>query len=66
MIPLIKRLIKEANETGQEADEKVSSAEGDAKMSFDTATKANATTAQAKNVRLSFDTFVLQYQSHFE
>lgn len=52
LIPLIKQLIKEANETGQDADDKVSSAEGDATMSFETASKANATTAQAKDVRI--------------
>ena len=50
-IPLIMRLIKEANETAQAADQKVSSAEGDSKVSFNTATSASNVTQTAKNVR---------------
>ena len=50
LIPLIKQLIKEANETASAADGKVSSAEGDAEMSFNTATGAHNTTLNAKNV----------------
>lgn len=50
-IPLIMRLIKEANETAQAADRKVSSAEGDSEMSFNTATSASNVTQTAKNVR---------------
>ena len=45
------RLIKEANETAQAADRKVSSAEGDSEMSFNTATSASNVTQTAKNVR---------------
>jgi len=50
LIPLIKKLIKEANETARAADSKVSSAEGDAEMSYNTATGANNITLNAKNV----------------
>lgn len=53
-IPLIMQLIKEANETAQAADRKVSSAEGDSEMSFNTATSASNVTQTAKNVRLFF------------
>ena len=52
-IPLIMKLIKEANETAQLADAKVSSAEGDSEMSFTTATSASNVTQTAKNVRFS-------------
>jgi len=49
LIPLIKQLIKEANETASAADNKVSSAQGDAEMSFNTATSASNMTQTAKN-----------------
>ena len=52
-IPLIMKLIKGANETAQLADTKVSSAEGDSEMSFNTATSASNVTQTAKNVRFA-------------
>ena len=50
LVELIKKLIKEANETAGIADEKVSSAEGDAEVSYNTANKASNTTMRAKSV----------------
>lgn len=49
LVPLIEKLIKEANKTSGIADEKVSSAEGDAEVSYNTANKASNTTLRAKN-----------------